>query len=149
MAEESEKHTPVFDWDTGDFKRDLAGRIVTVTEGEACEQVAIKALQTARSFFTIYFDNEDPENHDKYGSEVQDIAVRRDLSENVKKAEIARAVKEALIYDPWVTDVYEIEIRKETAINEDGKAVLIDVVDLKIMTIFDKEVEVKGVSTNG
>lgn len=136
--EENEKRTPVFDWtaEKPDFKYDSLGRIKTVTEAEALEQIVLKALQTARSQYVIYFDNEDRDQHNKYGSEVADILVRRELPEEVRTAEVERGIREALIYDPWITDVYEVSVTRTG--NAKAEA------DLKIKTIFDKEIEVKG-----
>lgn len=130
--------TPVFDWETGEFKIDLTGRVVTATGAEAVEQAAVKALQTARSLYLIYFDAEDPTRHNKYGSEVHDIAVRRDLSESVRIDELKRAVREALIYDPWITDVPEVTITRQ------GKDEII--IDITLATVFDQAVELRGVT---
>lgn len=141
MAEEFEKRVPVFDYMQGDFLRDPIGRIVTVTEGEAVAQVAIKALQTSRSKYLIYMDNEDPDMDDKYGSEVAKIAITQGLPENVRISEMTRAITEALIYDPWITGVSDIVIER---VGSDEA-----IATMSIQTIFDVDVELEGVELNG
>lgn len=114
MATEAEKKTPVFDWHNGDFLRDPKGKIVTVTQEEAVEQIVIKAQQTARGLFLIYAHPEEPELDHTYGSDAWDILNNNNkaLSEEARISELKRAFKEALIYDPWITDVVDIVIER-------------------------------------
>lgn len=121
---DNEKRTPVFDWQAGDFAVDLQGKQLTATVDEAVKQIVLKALQTDRGFFLIYENLEDEELDDAYGSDVADIATRAELPEDVRLDEIKRAIKEALIYDDWITDVYDIVLTRrrdsKTITNEDG-----------------------------
>lgn len=121
---ENEKRTPVFDWQTGDFAVDLQGKQITATADEAVKQIVLKALQTERGFFLVYENLEDEELDHAYGSDVADIATRAELPEDVRLDEIKRAIKEALIYDDWITDVYSIVLTRrqdsKTITNEDG-----------------------------
>jgi hypothetical protein len=139
MAEESEKRTPVFDWEIGDFKTDPQGRIVTVTEQEAVEQIAIKAVNTVRGVFLIYGNVDDEDLDHKYGSDVQNV-LRAPISEDLRLEELKRAVREALIYDPWVEDVYDVEVTREGVEPDAGY------VDLKIRTIFNTEIPLERVT---
>lgn len=139
MATEEEKRVPVFDWELGDFQRDLVGRIVTVNQQQAVEQIVIKALQTARSLYPIYY-SANPDLHDKYGSEAHGIAVRQDLTEAVRVSELQRAIREALIYDPWVTDVSGVVITRQ------GSEEV--VASFEVSSIFDV-IQLEGVLING
>lgn len=121
---ENEKRTPVFDWQAGDFAVDLQGKQTTATGEEAVKQIVIKALQTDRGYYLIYANLEDEELDHAYGNEIADIMTRADLTEDVRKEEIKRAIKEALIFDDWISDAIEITLltRKETKTitNSDG-----------------------------
>jgi hypothetical protein len=161
MATEEEKRTPVFNWETGEFKVDLQGRIVTVTQTQAVEQIIIKAQQTARGVFLIYanVDNEDLDH--KYGSDAWDILTRPDLPEAVRIDELKRAISEAIIYDPWVTDVYDIKISRDPEgktgdpLNPTFTRPPLKETDsvyctFWVRTVFDEEIQIQGVSlTNG
>lgn len=174
MAEESEKRTPVFEWIkdengeyVGDFKLDPQGNIVTVTEQQAVEQIVIKAQQTARGVFLIYADLDNEELDHKYGNDAQDILTRPDLPEAVRIDELKRAVREAIIYDPWITDVYDIIISRDPDATVDQLEALNPLLQkketpkgekqydavygrFKVSTIFDTEVVIQGVNlTNG
>ena len=144
MADDTRK-TPVFDWEAGEFLTDFQGGVVTATEGKAAEQVILKAQATPRGMYLIYGDLDNPELNHKYGSDVIDIAVRQDLSKEVRESEIKRAIKEALVYDAWVTDIGEITLYQ--AVDTDG--VLKDFATFTVSTIYDEEIEVKGVAING
>ena len=135
---ENEKRTPIFDWQRGEFVTDLAGNVATATEEQAVEQILIKAQQTARGLYLIYADVENPENDHKYGSEVMEVLTQRELSEEVRLSELERAITEAIIYDPWVTEVYDVvATRKGT---DEVQA------SLTVRTIFDNEVQLQGVT---
>lgn len=139
------RQTPVFDWNAGDFLVDFQGNVVTAKEGAAAEQVIIKAQQTRRGVFLLYANTDNPDLNHKYGSDVHDVAVRRDLSEEVRISEIKRTLKEAVAYDPWVLDVYDIAVYK--AVDTDGLTK--DFASYKVKTIYDEEIEVEGVALNG
>lgn len=134
------RKSPLFDWEKGEFMIGQ-GRVLTGTEEKAVEQVIIKAQQTARGLYLIYADPENPALNHKYGSDVHDILVRRDLTEEVRISELKRAIKEAIIYDPWIDDVYEITVTR-TGTDE-------VIADFKVRTVYDEEIEVKGVALNG
>ncbi len=142
MATDKRK-TPVFDWATGDFLADFQRGVVLATGSKAAEQVIIKAQQTRRGIFLIYADVENPALNHKYGSDVHDIAVRQDISDEVRISEIKRAVREALIFDAWIEDVTDIEVYKE----RDTDGVLKDFVKYNVKTIYDN-VSVEGVAVN-
>lgn len=143
MAEEFERRSPVFDWEIGDFVRDTTGNVVTVTEGQAVEQILIKALQTARGVDLIYANLEDEDLDFKYGSDIPRVIRDHDISREVKEDEIRRSIEEALIYLDWVESVDDIEF---TAIP--GKIDAIEV-SCSVTTIFDQVITLEGVEVNG
>lgn len=156
MAEEYEKRTPVFDWEASDFVRDPQGSIVTVTEGAALEQVAIKALNTVRGVYLIYVDVDNEDLNHKYGSDVENVQ-RQPLSEEVRLDEFKRAVVEALIYDPWIISVDDVVVsRSATPLTEAEKqnpfareeVPQLDAayISLRLRTIFDKDLLLEGVN---
>jgi hypothetical protein len=114
MASKDNRKTPVFDWETGEFALDLQGRVKTETGAPAVEQIILKAQQTIRGLFLIYAaDPEVPESQGHtYGSDARRILASA-LDEDVKLAELERAVREALIYDPWIKDVYDITLTRQ------------------------------------
>lgn len=134
------KKSPLFDWEQGEFIT-AQGHVLTGTEDKAVEQIIIKAQQTARGVYLIYAESENPALNHKYGSDVHDILLRRDLTEDVRVSELERAIREAIIYDPWITDVYDIVITRQGT-NE-------VIADFKVKTIYDTEIEVEGVALNG
>jgi hypothetical protein len=160
MAEEYEKRTPVFDWEAGDFVKDQKGGILTVTEGAAMEQIAIKALNTVRGVYLIYADVEDEDRNHKYGSDVEHVQ-RQPLSEEVRLEEFKRAVTEALIYDPWITDVTDVTVSRSPdplteeerlnplAVQGEVKATDAVYISLTLQTIFDREVTIERGLLNG
>lgn len=144
---ENEKRTPVFNWEVnqegvpyGDFKTDPQRRVVTVTGQEAVEQIVIKAQATARGVYLIYADPENTGRNHKYGNDAFEI-LGKDLAEEVRISELQRAIKQALIYDPWIKDVTDITVSRLGT--EKATA------DFTVKTIFDREIEVKGVPLNG
>jgi len=145
---EIDKRTPIFDWEKGDFVRDNQNAAATVTGGAAVEQIALKALHTVRGVYLIYADVDNEDLHHKYGNDTENV-LRQDISEEVKIEELKRAVVEALIYDPWITDVYEVDISREPGTVQLGKESDAAYISLKISTIFDQDVTLEGVSLNG
>lgn len=109
---ENEKRTPVFDWITGEFKTDLQGRVVTVTEAEAVAQIVLKAQQTVRGVYLIYGNMEEPELDHTYGSDAENVLQAGDISEDVRIDELKRAAEESVLYDPWILAVEDIEIKR-------------------------------------
>ena len=133
------RKTPVFDFNTGEFKVD-AGRVVTARGSEAVKEIIQKAQLTPRGSYIIYASEVPYLNH-KYGSDAQDIATRRDISEELRINELKRAVREAIIYDPWVTEVYSVDVYRTGGENLAA--------DYVVRTIYDVDLEVKGVALNG
>lgn len=136
MEEDNQRRTVAFDWETGDFVVDTQGAQKVVTEAEAIEQIAIKALQTLRNRSLIYADIENPESNHTYGSDVQDLLTMPGLPEEIREEELKRAVRETLIYDPWITEVSDITFSTETVVDEAGKAVSATVISLTVSHIF-------------
>lgn len=136
--------TPVFNWDNMDFEV-KNGAVVTAVNEEALKQVIIKAQQTARGIYLIYADTERPQLNHKYGSDAFHLLTQAELSEEVRISELKRAIREAILYDPWVVDVENVEIYKN--LSHDKKVMYY--ADYSIKTVFDKYVEVKGVELNG
>lgn len=139
MVAENEKRIPVFDWETGDFARDPQGAIVTATELDAVEQIIIKNLQTQRGFHIIYADPEHPKNDHKYGNDTVDVMTRRGLTDGVRISEMKRAIREALIYDGWILDVYDIILYRE------GNTDTVQA-SFTVKTIFGHDIYAEGVS---
>lgn len=102
-----ERKTPIFDWETGEFATGIGGVVRTATGLEAAAQVVQKAENTQLGKYAVYGDLEDLTKNHVYGSQVHEIAVRKDLPEAVRLSEMEREAREAIIYDPWVTDVTE------------------------------------------
>lgn len=152
MAEENEKKTPVFDWTAGDFKRDVRGGIVTVTEQEAAVEVILKALHTKRGLYLIYASFDEDLDH-KYGNDTWDILANQQISDEVRTDEVKRAIEEALIYDPWITGVYAIQVTRDHKTLQDfqKRSLEIDAVyaSFKVSTIFDRELAIEGVIIKG
>jgi len=119
MAEEQEKRSPVFDWETGEFVQDLQGNVATVTEGLAVEQIVIKALQTVRSVYLVYADVENPERHHTYGNDTFYVLQAGELSEEARLSELERAVEECLVYDPWITGIQDLQIKRRNQLAGD------------------------------
>jgi phage baseplate assembly protein W len=87
-----------FDFDSGEFTG-------SVIDGDsAIRQFIRKALVTARYRFLIY-DKE-------YGSEMETL-LGQDLTNELLENEIPRIVREALIYDERIADVFDISITKD------------------------------------
>lgn len=132
-----DRKTPVFDWVTGDFLQDVNGKVVTATGRTAAEQVIIKAQQTTRGRFTIYRNTENGLLNHKYGNDAPITLTRPDITDAVRLAELKRDVKEAVIYDPWITDVVDV-----VAARQKGDEVY---VSFTVNTIFDQGVTIEGV----
>lgn len=145
---ESDKRSPVFDWEAGDFVKDNQGAVKTVTEGEAVIQVAMKALNTVRGVYLIYANVDDEDLNHKYGNDTENI-LKQDISEEVRISELKRAIYEALIYDIWITDVYDITVSREPDGVQIGKEIDAAYLSCKLSTIFDKDITLDGVNLNG
>lgn len=133
----AEKKSPVFDWETGEFKLNQ-GAVVAAKESDAVVQVVLKAQVTPRGKYLIYADAERPDYNHKYGSDVFNILTHSDLTEATRLSELKRAVVEAIKYDPWVLDVYDVVI-------DNGKELT---VSFTIDTIYDKNTRIEGVAIN-
>lgn len=140
MADESVKRSPVFDWDKGDFVKGPQGEVVTVTGGDALQQVLIKALQTERGAALIYANTDDPDADNKYGNDAGRVLRAEGLSEEARLSELTRAVREAVIYDPWVTGAVDAAV---TRLDKDSAEA-----SMTVQTIFDA-VRLEGVIVNG
>lgn len=138
------RKTPIFDWSTLEFAVGISGAVRTATGQEAAVQVATKAQQTQRGKYSIYGNIEDVARNHIYGSDVQDILVRRDLPEAVRISEIERATREAVIYDPWINDVTDISVYWQ----KDADGVTRLYTDLTLDTVFGS-VTLEGVQANG
>ena len=149
---ENELKTPVFDWDTGDFLVDARDQVVCVTGSAAAQQIAVKALQTIRGVFLIYADIEDEDLDHKYGNDTENV-LKEDLTEETRLSEIERAIEESLIYDPWITEVREIVLKRKNGpgtYGQDADHLEADEVEasLTINTIFDEDIDLQGVIFN-
>lgn len=144
---ESDKRSPVFDWEKGDFVKDNQNAVATVTGSEAVKQITLKALNTVRGIYAIYADLEDPDLHHKYGSDVESV-LRQNISEDFRIEELRRAVVEALVYDPWILEVYDVDVSRVPDSGLQGEAAA-GYISLKIRTIFDTEINLEGVELNG
>lgn len=131
------KKSPVFDWAAGEFATDINGKVLIVSEMAAAEQVIIKAEQTTRGRFRIYANPDNELLDHKYGNDAPIILTRPDITDAVRIAELKRAVKEAIIYDPWVKDVVDIAVARQSA----------DEVYIRFTakTIFDRDITIEGV----
>ena len=77
------------------------GSPVIVTGADAVRLWAMTALRTARYRFEIYSQN--------FGCELENL-VGRDCSGEVKTAEAPRMVRDALLINPYITDVSDIAV---------------------------------------
>lgn len=149
---ENEKKTPVFDWIAGDFKRDIRGGIVTVNEQEAAIEVILKALHTKRGLYLIYGSFDEDLDHN-YGNDTWDILANQQISDEVRIDEIKRAIEEALIYDPWILEVYEITVTRnhKDLVAFKNRRPEIDAVyaSFKVSTIFDRGLAIEGIVIEG
>ncbi|WP_028553155.1 DUF2634 domain-containing protein [Paenibacillus sp. UNC451MF] len=85
-----------------EFDNGTIGELIDGTA--ALRQFIRKALATPRYRYLIY--------NDQYGSEVEKL-IGQDLPLALLQSEIPRLIKEALIYDDRIRDVYGFEIRRE------------------------------------
>ena len=138
------RKVPVFYWDKLDFAAGVGGTILTATGRDAAAQVAVKAQQTQRGKYSIYGNIENRARNHIYGSDVHDILVRQDLSETVRNSEIVRATREAIIFDPWINEVMDINVYKQT--DRDGVTRFYE--DMTLVTVFG-EVQLQGVAISG
>lgn len=149
-----DKKTPVFDFVTGEFMTDTNGRILTTGGILGAVVIAMKAQQTPRGTRSIYRNSVDARFNHKYGNSAWHILTRPDLTEAVRLSEIKRAMREAILYDPWVTEVYNMSVvrRSETErpTTDGSKQSPVDVLDVEftVRTIFDGEFTIRGVVYN-
>jgi hypothetical protein len=139
-----ERITPVFDFSAGEFVTDTQGNVVTVQGAEAVEQIIIKAQATARGVYLIYAHPENKALHHKYGSDVHLILTTQNITDEVRESELKRAIREAILYDPWIKDVGNITLSKE----KDKEGVVMNYASFTVKTIFDKEIGIEGVLLN-
>jgi hypothetical protein len=113
---DEEKNVP-----TNTYAIDWAsGRIVGMMDGqEAVRQFIHKAILTPR-FRCLIYDNQ-------YGSEIDDVVIRQNASRSYIEAELPFLVKDALIYDDRITDVYNIVITFGDSPEQDSITVSFDV----------------------
>lgn len=135
--------TPIFNWDLMEFEV-VNGRVTTAVDEEALKQIAIKAQQTARGIYLIYADTDTPELNHKYGSDAHAVLTRGELSEDARISELKRAVKEAILYDPWVVAISDVKVYTEA----DKKGKKMYYADYTLITIFDTDIDLKGVLLN-
>jgi hypothetical protein len=139
-----DRKTSVFDWKVMDFATGIDGAVRTVTGIQAAVQVVQKAEQTQLGKYSVYGDMEDPAQNHIYGSRVHDVSVRTDLPEAVKKSEMEREAKEAIIYDPWVNDVPYVSVYSQ----KDADGETRDYMDIQVDTVFGA-ITLEGVGVNG
>ncbi|WP_128893604.1 DUF2634 domain-containing protein [Longirhabdus pacifica] len=90
----SPSKTYAFDFNTGEIKG-------FVEDVEALKQYIRKALVTPRLRYLIY--------SDQYGSELESLIGSYD-SQPLIYAEVPRLIKDALIYDDRIIDVYDFQV---------------------------------------
>ncbi len=149
LADITEQKTPLFDLEAGEFVMDARNRVVCVTGGEGVLMIAMKALKTVRGIFLIYADLDDEELDHVYGSDVE-LIMQEDLTEEARLSEMERAISESLIYDPWVTDVTNLVLKRRGGpgqYGENADHLAPDEVEISmtIKTIFDQDVQLEGV----
>lgn len=133
--------TPMFDWERGEFVQASSGEVATATGGKSILEIAIKALETERGIFLIYATPNDEETDHKYGSEVISVAIRSDLDEENKIAEVERAIREALVYLDGITDVIDMIVYREGT--DSLRA------NFTLVTDFDEKIVLEGVPVYG
>jgi hypothetical protein len=134
--EEQDKKTPIFDYDAGEFVLDSQNNVRTVKGPLALKQIILKISSTPRGTFLIYADPDNPDLNHKYGNDVKEITLNRDLSRPARISELKRVIREAYVYDPWITEVTKVEIT-QLAVDEFRA-------DITINTIFDETLEMEG-----
>lgn len=149
-----DKKTPVFDFKTGEFMTDDHGRILTTGGILGAVVVIMKAQQTPRATHPVYRNAINTRLNHKYGNSAWHILTRPDLTEEVRLSEMKRAMREAILYDPWVLEVYNMSIVRrsvnERPVRDGSKQTPVDVLDTEftVRTIFDEELTVRGVVYN-
>lgn len=141
----SDLKTPVFDWAAGEFVTDNQGAVVTATGSAAMVQIAVKAQQTARGKYLIYANPEDLELHHKYGNDAWTVLADQTISEAVRLSELKRVIREAILYDPWVKNVSDVDIYQETV--KDG--IVLWYASFTFSSIWDESKQIEGVLLNG
>ena len=140
-----ERKVPVFDWGKMEFATGIGGVVQTVQGNAAAAQVVVKAQQTQLGKYSVYADLEDETLNHIYGSRVQEVVVRNDLSEAVKLSEAEREAREAIIYDPWVKDVIDVKAYSKKDKDNEVRYYL----DMVVKTVFGGTISLEGVNVNG
>mgnify|MGYP000920901957 CR=1 FL=1 len=144
-----DKKTPVFDFAKGDFVTDAYGKVTTTTGILAAVPVIIKAQQTPQGRYPIYRNSLDAQFNHKYGNSAWHILTRPFLSDEVRLSELKRAMREAILYDPWVKEVRDMTLARRTAKDsldpEDKGYADVLAVEFTVQTIFDEELTLRGV----
>lgn len=135
--EEKDKESPLYDWEKGEFVIGMAGQVTTAVGQDAVPIILEKAQRTPRGRYAIYADLENSDLNHKYGSDVFDVIANKDLDEDTKISEVERTTAEAIQYDPWIAEVYDVTATK-TAID------LYDA-DYTVRTTFNNILEMEGV----
>lgn len=148
----ADKKTPIFDFTTGEYVTDTNGKVVVTTGMLAAVPVVIKAQQTPRGRYPIYRNTINDKLNHKYGNSAWHVLTRPFLSDEVRLSEIKREMREAILYDPWVREVYNIQLVRRTAKDPDDPQDkgYSDVLDFActVRTIFDGELTIRGVLYN-
>lgn len=90
--------SPLFDFDTGDFVRDGANRIVMVNGRDAFVLWVLKTLQTQTGACQSYYD---------FGIDVESCLM--EPTREAVQASLERTISEALLSNPHVDRVYNFE----------------------------------------
>jgi hypothetical protein len=148
----TDKKSPIFDFSTGEFVTDASGKVLSTTGILASVPVLIKAMQTPRGRFSIYRNSVNTRLNHKYGNSAWHILTRPFLSDAVRLSEIKRAMADAIKYDPWVKEVYNVQVVRRTTkdpLDPKDKGYS-DVLDFEctVRTIFDGELTIRGVVYN-
>lgn len=102
-VERKYKPAPFFDFDSGTFKFDSAGRPVMANGKEAFEQWCLKACMTERYTRLAY--------SDKYGVEME--AAMKEPDPEAVKSSIVRAITETLMVNPATEYVKDFRFEGE------------------------------------
>lgn len=97
LIERQPSRNYAIDWKTGRISGFVDGR-------KAIEQFILKTLQTARYRHPIYSDDE--------GCEVEDL-IGKQYPWGLFKSECERTIKEALLADDRISDVYDFAFKQE------------------------------------
>ena len=96
QAAKEPSRTYSFNFDTGELGGMIDGR-------EAVRQLIRKAVSTARYRYPIY--------DDQYGCELEDL-IGHQMPAQLLESEVARVIREAVVYDGRVSEVVNFKIRR-------------------------------------